>query len=83
MKLSGPKTSIVGAIIGFVPNYLMDVRRERSSPRSHWDSALFELCLDFTATARAWQELCLRRAGCRKDAGCRAGRSHRGRRACE
>jgi hypothetical protein len=52
----------VGAIIGFVPNYMMDVRRERSLLRSRWDSALFDLCSDFASTARGLQELCLRRA---------------------
>jgi hypothetical protein len=67
MKLTGLETSIVavivGAIIGFVPNYLMDMRRERSLLRSRWDSALFYLCSDFASTARGLQELCLRRAG--------------------
>lgn len=64
MRLTGLETSIiavmVGAVIGFVPNYLMDVRRERSLLRSRWDSALFDLCSDFSSTARALQELCLR-----------------------
>lgn len=66
MKLTGPETSIlavvVGAIIGFVPNYLMDMHRERSLLRSRWDSPLFDLCSDFASTARGLQELCLRRA---------------------
>ena len=66
MKLSGIETSIVavivGAVIGFVPNYLMDVRRERSLLRSRWDTALFDLCSDFASSARALQELCLRQA---------------------
>lgn len=53
---------VVGAIIGFVPNYVMDVRRERSLRRSRWDSPLFELCSEFASVARAFQELCLRRA---------------------
>lgn len=53
---------IVGAIIGFVPNYVMDVRRERSLLRSRWDSPLFELCSEFASTARGFQELCLRKA---------------------
>lgn len=67
MRLTGPVTSIlaviVGAIIGFVPNYLADVRRVRPLLRSRWDSALFDLCSDFASTARGLQELCLRRAG--------------------
>ncbi len=45
MRLNGLETSIVavivGAIVGFVPNYLMDVCRERSLLRSRWDSVLF------------------------------------------
>jgi hypothetical protein len=53
---------IVGAIIGFVPNYLMDIRRERSLIRSRWDSSLFELCSEFASTVRSFQELCLRKA---------------------
>lgn len=53
---------IVGAIIGFVPNYVMDVRRERSLLHSRWDSPLFELCSEFASTARGFQELCLRKA---------------------
>jgi hypothetical protein len=72
MRLTGPETSIiavmVGAIIGFVPNYVMDVRRERSLLRSRWDSALFDLCSDFASTARGLQELCLRRAASGTDA---------------
>jgi hypothetical protein len=64
MKLTGLEISIVavivGAIVGFVPNYLMDMRRERSLLRSRWDSALFDLCSDFASTARGLQELCLR-----------------------
>jgi hypothetical protein len=53
---------VVGAIIGFVPSFVMDVRRERSLRRSRWDSSLFELCSEFASTARSLQELCLRRA---------------------
>jgi hypothetical protein len=64
MKLTGLEASIVavivGAMIGFVPNYLMDLHRERSQLRSRWDSALFDLCSDFASTARCLQELCLR-----------------------
>ena len=64
--MTGLETSIVpivvGAIIGFVPNYVMDLRRERSLLRSRWDSPLFELCSEFASAARAFQELCLRRA---------------------
>ena len=71
--MTGLETSIVavivGAIIGFVPNYLMEVRRERSLLRSRWDSALFDLCSDFASTARGLQELCLRRAANRTDVG--------------
>ena len=67
MALTGLETSVVavvaGAIIGFVPSYLMDVRRERSLIRSRWDNSLFELCSDFASTARGVQELCLRHAG--------------------
>ena len=65
MRLTGLETSIVavivGAIIGFVPNYLIDVRRERSLLRNRWDSALFDLCSDFASAARGLQEPCLRR----------------------
>jgi hypothetical protein len=66
MNLTGLETLIVpvivGAIIGFVPNYMMDLRRERSLLRSRWDNSLFDLCSDFASTARGLQELCLRRA---------------------
>jgi len=72
MRLTGLETSIVavivGAIIGFVPNYLMDMRRERSLLRSRWDSALFDHCSDFASAARGLQELCLRRANNMSDA---------------
>lgn len=70
--MTGLETSIVavivGAIIGFVPNYLMDVRRERSQLRSRWDNSLFELCSDFASTARGLQELCLHQANGGTDA---------------
>jgi hypothetical protein len=59
---------VVGAIIGFVPSYVMDVRRERSLLRSRWDSSLFELCSEFASTARSFQELCLRKAKGETDA---------------
>jgi hypothetical protein len=72
MALTGLETSVVavvaGAIIGFVPSYLMDVRRERSMIRSRWDNSLFELCSDFASTARGLQELCLRQVGNETDA---------------
>ncbi len=72
VRPTGLETSIVavivGAIIGFVPNYLMDMRRERSLLRSRWDSALFDLCSDFASTARGLQELCLRRTDNMTDA---------------
>jgi hypothetical protein len=72
MRLTGLETPIaaviVGAIIGFVPNYLMDVRRERSLLRNRWDSALFDLCSDFASIARGLQELCLRRPDNMSDA---------------
>ncbi len=62
--MTGLETSIVsvivGAIIGFVPTYVIDVRRERAL-RSRWDSPLFELCSEFASTVRGMQELCLRR----------------------
>ena len=65
--MSGLGTSIVsvivGAIIGFVPTYAMDVRRERSLLRSRWDTPLFDLCSAFASAARGLQELCLRQAG--------------------
>jgi hypothetical protein len=66
MTMSGLETSIVpvivGAIIGFVPNFVMDVRRDRALLRSRWDSSLFDICSDFASTARGFQELCLRQA---------------------
>jgi len=70
--MTGLETSIVsvvvGAIIGFVPTYVMDVRRERSLLGSRWDSSLFELCSEFAFAARGLQELCLRQAGGDPDA---------------
>ncbi len=72
MALTGLETSILaviaGAIIGFVPSYLMDVRRERSLLRSRWDNSLFDLCSDFASTTRGLQELCLRQASSETDA---------------
>jgi hypothetical protein len=70
--MTGLETSIVsvvvGAIIGFVPTYAMDVRRERSLLRSRWDSPLFDLCSEFASAARGLQELCLRQASGDPDA---------------
>ena len=54
--MTGLETSIVsvvvGAIIGFVPTYAMDARRERSLLRSRWDAPLFDLCSEFASAAR-------------------------------
>lgn len=58
---------IVGAIIAFVPNYLMETRRQRSAIRSRWDNALFDLCSEFASTARGLQELCLRKTADREN----------------
>jgi hypothetical protein len=70
--MTGLETTIasvmVGAVIGFIPNYLMDVRRERSLLRSRWDNSFFDLCSDFASAARGLQELCLRRASSQPDA---------------
>jgi hypothetical protein len=71
MTVTGLGTTIVpvvvGAIIGFVPNYVMDIRRERSTMRSRWDAPLFELCSEFASAARGLQELCLRKASTETD----------------
>jgi hypothetical protein len=60
---------IVGALIAFVPNYLLDRRRERMELRKRWDSHLFELCSQFASSARGFQELCLQWMHRRKPSG--------------
>jgi hypothetical protein len=47
-------------VIGFVPNYLLERRRERAQMLTRWDSALFQLCSDFTESARSVDELAQR-----------------------
>ena len=51
---------VSGAVIGFVPSYLLERRRERTTLRTRWDSSLFELCSDFASSTRRFRELCLR-----------------------
>jgi hypothetical protein len=51
---------LLGAVIGFVPNYLLERRRERAQMLTRWDSALFQLCSDFTESARSVDELAQR-----------------------
>ncbi|GLZ30745.1 hypothetical protein Lesp02_29340 [Lentzea sp. NBRC 105346] len=55
-------TVVVGALIGFVPNYLIERRKERTLLRTRWDSPLFELCSEFTSTARRFLELCAKKS---------------------
>jgi len=50
-------TVLFGAVIGFIPNYLLERRRESALLRTRWDSALFQLCSEFTASARGLDEL--------------------------
>ena len=55
-------TVVVGAMIGFVPNYLIERRKERTLLRTRWDSSLFELCSEFTSAARRFLELCAKKS---------------------
>ncbi|MDT7729203.1 MAG: hypothetical protein QOI21_5779 [Actinomycetota bacterium] len=43
---------LLGAIIGFVPNLLLERTKQRHAVRTRWDVPLFELCKQFTASAR-------------------------------
>jgi hypothetical protein len=43
---------VVGALIGFIPTYLLELRRERNALRTRWDEPLLNLSKDFTDSAR-------------------------------
>lgn len=43
---------VVGAAIGLIPTYLMERRKEKHALAVRWDTALYELCKDFSATVR-------------------------------
>jgi len=61
MDLGAAFTSIlllvVGAAIGLIPTYLMERRREKHALAVRWDTALYELCKDFSATVREFIHL--------------------------
>jgi hypothetical protein len=48
---------VVGAAIGVIPAYLMEHRKEKHALAVRWDSALYELCKDFSATVREFVHL--------------------------
>ncbi len=43
---------LAGALIGLVPAYLIERRRERSALAIRWDMSLYTLCADFTVAIR-------------------------------
>jgi hypothetical protein len=53
---------VVGAAVGFIPTYLIERRKERHALAVRWDTALYELCKDFSATVREFVHL-VRRYG--------------------
>ena len=61
MDLKAAFTSILllvaGAAVGLIPTYLMDRRREKHALAVRWDTALYELCKDFSATVREFVHL--------------------------
>jgi hypothetical protein len=48
---------VVGAAIGLIPTYQMERRREKHELAIRWDTALYELCKDFSATVREFVHL--------------------------
>lgn len=48
---------VVGAAIGLIPTYLMERRTEKHALAIRWDTALYELCNDFSATVREFVHL--------------------------
>jgi hypothetical protein len=61
MDLKAAFTSIlllvVGAAIGLIPTYLIERRKEKHTLAIRWDTALYELCKDFSATVREFVHL--------------------------
>lgn len=56
MSTASPLVSVgllvAGAAVGFVPTYLLELSKQRHALRTRWDVPLFELCKEFTGTAR-------------------------------
>lgn len=48
---------VVGAMVGLVPTYLSERRKERHALATRWDSPLYELCKDFATTVRQFVHL--------------------------
>jgi hypothetical protein len=48
---------VVGAAIGLIPAYLMERRKEKHELAIRWDTALYELCKDLSATVREFIHL--------------------------
>jgi hypothetical protein len=60
MALTNILLLAAGAVIGLVPTYVMERRRERHELATRWDTALYELCKDFSATVREFVHLARR-----------------------
>jgi hypothetical protein len=43
---------VLGAILGFFPAYLLEIKRERNRLTTRWDEPLYETCNEFAAAAR-------------------------------
>ena len=41
-----------GAMLGFVPNWLLEGRKDRYARRNRWDEALYQASVDLTSSAR-------------------------------
>ncbi|MBF6171928.1 hypothetical protein [Nocardia blacklockiae] len=56
MSTASPLLSIgllvAGAAVGFLPTYALERAKQRHALRTRWDVPLFELCKEFTGTAR-------------------------------
>ena len=42
----------LGAILGFVPAYFLELKRERNRLTTRWDEPLYKTCSEFAAAAR-------------------------------
>jgi hypothetical protein len=48
-------TLLSGVLVGFIPNYLVERRKERHALRTRWDTSLYTLSIEFTSATQRFR----------------------------